>query len=57
MMSAYSPQTCSLTVKIGTDINNSNAAEVVLTKPLSMTNNKITNLALPTDTTEAVTKQ
>ena len=34
-----------------------NAAEVVLTMPLSMTQNEITNLATPTDPTDAVTKQ
>jgi hypothetical protein len=49
----------SLSVSIGTNVNifYINAAEVVLTKPLSMTNNKITNLATPTDHTDAVTKQ
>ena len=46
-------------MSVGTDINIFviNAAEVVLTKPLSMTNNKISNLALPTDPTDAATKQ
>ena len=39
----------SLSVSVGTNLNIAaiNAAEVVLTKPLSMTNNKITNIATP----------
>ena len=32
-------------------------AEIVLSKPLSMTNSRITNLMTPTDTTDAATKQ
>jgi hypothetical protein len=49
----------SLSVSVGANINilSINVAEVVLTKPLSMTNDKITNLATPTDPTDAVTKQ
>jgi len=49
----------SLSVSIGPNLNifAINAAEVVSTKPLSMTNNKITNMATPTDPTDAATKQ
>ena len=49
----------SLSISIGNNLNifAINAAEVVLTKPLSMTNNKITTMANPTNPTDAATKQ
>jgi len=49
----------SLLVSVGINVNivDINAVEVALTKPLSMTNNKITNLATPTDPTDSATKQ
>ena len=49
----------SLSVSVGANINSLaiNASDVVLTKPLSMTNNPITNVASPTNQTDAATKQ
>ncbi len=48
-----------LSISVGTNVNilAVYAAKVVLTNPLSLTNNKITNIATPTDPTDAATKQ
>jgi len=48
-----------LNFSLGTDliIIAINSSEIAFTKPLSMTHSKITNLATPTDSTDADTKQ
>ena len=48
-----------ITVSVGTDVNviSIHSAEIAFSKPLSMTNSKITNLLTPTNTTDAATKQ
>jgi len=48
-----------ITMSVGTDLDiiTIHSTEIVFSKPLSMANNKITNLAAPTDSTDAATKQ
>jgi len=62
MTSVYLLQTVKILVLVlilGTDVNiiAISSSEIAFTKPLSMTHSKITNLAMPSDSTDAATKQ
>ena len=56
-ISVFAANSLSVSVSPNLNIVAIKAAEVVLTKPLSLTNNTITNLNTPTDPTDAATKQ